>query len=50
MLTIEEVRESLSDGINDDFSDQEIVGIRDSIHALASVFVDSFLDARDMPA
>lgn len=50
MLTIEELREGLNDGINNDFSDQELVGIRDSIHALASIFVDSFLDTRDMPA
>ena len=45
MLTLEEIKASLA-GELDGLSDQELVEVRDSIHALAGVFVDSVLASR----
>ena len=46
MLTIEEIREELGPSTSEQLSDEEVTAIRDSVHALASIFVDSVLEQR----
>lgn len=43
MLTVEETRDALRKEGAEDFSHYELTQIRDSVHALAAIFVDSVL-------
>lgn len=43
MLTVQEIRDALGNEGAEDFSHYELTQIRDSVHALAAIFVDSVL-------
>ena len=45
MLNLSESREILGDA-SSQLSDEEVIAIRDSVYALAGIFVDTLLDAR----